>query len=304
MNDTDTAWHEWRSHGIGGSDIGALMGVSSFGSPWSVWAEKVGAIPPSETTERQQIGKDFEAPLAASFNRQTGLEIGGEQTWLKDRIAEWRRCTVDGFVLDGDETVAVWECKTDSRFGTWGKPENVPPSIYLQCQWNAAVADLPGTWLTVFHNGFNIEHLYVPRVAEVVQQLNETADRFWHDHVVTGTMPPVDSSDATIQAIGNMWPEHTDGLGVDIDPDLFDRWQTAQAIRAGAEKAEKALKAELAVALGDAEIGAADGIPLVTYRAQTRKTTCAHCGAVDESEPFRVLRKAPVPKIKKERHAA
>lgn len=301
---TDEKWHEWRGQGIGGSDIGALMGVSSHGSPCSVWAEKVGAMPPSETTERQQIGKDFEAPLAASFNRKTGLDIGGQQAWLSDTANPHRRCTVDGFVLDGDERVAVWECKTDARFGLWETPENVPPAIYMQCQWNAGVAGLPGTWLTVFHNGFNIEHLYVPFVPAVWAELTETADRFWFDHVVTGVMPPVDGSDATLATLAVLWPEHVEGLMADIDPDLFDRWQQTNAIKNGAEKAEKALKAELAVAIGEAEIGGHDGTPLVTYKAQTRKTTCAHCGAVDESAPFRVLRKAPVPKIKTRSEAA
>ena len=47
---------------------------------------------------------------------------------------------------------------------------------------------------------------------------------------------------------------------------------------------------KLRALLGDAYAGTIDGRQVVTLGTQTRKTTCQHCGAVDESAPFRVLR--------------
>lgn len=305
-----TEWHEWRRHGIGGSDIPALMGwAGKYGSPVSVWADKVGLLPPSDTSERQQIGKDFEAPLAASFNRATGLYIGGEQMWCIDQNASHRRCTLDGLVFESptseDATAAVgaWECKTDAGWQVWEHADNVPQRIKAQSVWNAGVTNMPGTWLTVMHGSFRIEHIWIPFDPILWEQMAREADRFWTTYVVTGDMPPADDSDATKDALDAIWPDHIPGQTADIDPELIDRWQTAAAIRRGAEKAEKALKNMIAMALGAAEIGQAHDLPLVTYRTQAgRKRTCPECGHTQQGDPFRVLR--PTKHTNQEKNAA
>ena len=101
--------------------------------------------------------------------------------------------------------------------------------------------------------------------------------------------------DATADAIGHVWPEHVAGATVDIT-------HLAEIITARGEMkdAAKLLEADIAdadnrikVAIGDGELGAVAGVPMFSYRQQAgRKTTCANCGHVTESKPFRVLRSA------------
>ena len=62
---TDREWHEWRSHGIGGSDIGAILGLSKFASPWTVWADKQGLLPPTPETQRQRRNPSIPVPRTA-----------------------------------------------------------------------------------------------------------------------------------------------------------------------------------------------------------------------------------------------
>ena len=38
---SDSEWLELRSHGIGGSDVAAIMGLSPWRTPYQVWADKV-----------------------------------------------------------------------------------------------------------------------------------------------------------------------------------------------------------------------------------------------------------------------
>jgi hypothetical protein len=38
----DEAWREARKQGLGGSDISAVLGFSTYNSPWEVWADKTG----------------------------------------------------------------------------------------------------------------------------------------------------------------------------------------------------------------------------------------------------------------------
>lgn len=64
----------------------------------------------------------------------------------------------------------------------------------------------------------------------------------------------------------------------------------AKADVKAAEARETAAAGVIRWAMKDAEVGLVDGEKACTLDTQTRKTTCRHCGAVDESAPFRVLR--------------
>src|SRR5689334_22139628 len=60
-------WHAERRKGIGGSDIPVLLGLSKYASPYSLWAEKIGQVPPDESddeAERFVIAHAMEPVLA------------------------------------------------------------------------------------------------------------------------------------------------------------------------------------------------------------------------------------------------
>ena len=41
-------WHELRSHGIGGSEIGTILGLNPWESAYYLWATKTGQLPPKQ----------------------------------------------------------------------------------------------------------------------------------------------------------------------------------------------------------------------------------------------------------------
>ena len=214
----DHAWLEWRRGGIGGSDIGALLGLSTFASPWSLWADKVGLIPPSETTERQRIGHRMETVLAGEYYDRTGLIVAAQQKWCTHPEYPWARCTIDGFATDpnagSDEPVAVVEFKTDAR-RNWA--DGVPPGIRAQCIWQMGVTGVHHAHLVVMHAGFNVDVHDIDWDQADWEFMLDRANRFWTEHVVTGTPPPVDGTNATDDAIAAVWPTHQPDATVDVD---------------------------------------------------------------------------------------
>ena len=44
-------WLEHRQKSIGGSDASAILGMNSYCSPYTVWADKLGKLPPKEDNE-------------------------------------------------------------------------------------------------------------------------------------------------------------------------------------------------------------------------------------------------------------
>jgi putative phage-type endonuclease len=290
-------WHTWRRGGIGGSDIAALLGLSSYASPWSVWCHKVGLLEPTDSTQRQRIGTRMEPVLAAELHDDTGLYVVGAQQRCQDVDRPYFRCTVDGFVSetpDGQpfDALGVWEAKTDGRFG-W--PDGIPVNIRAQCIWNMGVTGTDHAWLTVMFAGFKIEtyplELDGPASADL-RLMRDVAEAFWRDHVLTNVPPPPDGSDATADAIAEVWPKHQEGVAVELPDDLVGRWQVAKAREKAAKEEAKALRNQIAAAIGDAEIGTVDGAPAVTYRQQDRD------GYTVEPTSFRVLRDAPKPRTR------
>lgn len=308
MADRDE-WLAWRRGGIGGSDIPALMGLSRYASPWSLWAEKVGLLEPSETTQRQRIGQVLEGAIAQLFHEETGLHTLGDQTWCEHPDTPIARCTVDGFVVETDPALGTYmpgdgswpflgthQIKTDGRFG-W--PDGVPVNIRAQCVWEMGVTGLPHCWLSVLFAGFRFEVFEIAWDADAERDwlmMLDTAERFWADHVVPGNPPPIDHSDATADAVRAVWPDHTPGTVVPLDRMLgqLDRRVQLQAQIKRAKDELQQIDNEIKAAMGDAETATVNGVPVLTYRAAQR------AGYAVEPTTVRTLRAA----TKKERETA
>lgn len=269
-------WLAWRRGGIGGSDIAALLGLSSFSSPWALWAEKVGLLPDEPMTQRQRIGLRAEAMLSEEFHDETGLFITGEQTWCTDPAVDYRRCTVDGFVSETDspsidETIGTWQCKT---WGTRDWRDGIPPAIRAQCIWEMGVTAMKRCWLTVMFSGFRIEHYEIAMDADAKADLafmNQRADRFWTDCVLPGIPPAVDGSDATQRALNAAYSHVEPGESTTVARDVVEALSAAKE-RMRVLKTEIAgYEAEIKASLGSAEIGVGDdGQQLVTWRSVER----------------------------------
>ncbi len=291
-------WLQWRRNGIGGSDIAAILGHSSWASPWSLWAEKTGLYtPPDHMTERQQIGLDLETAIAAMFCRKASLHVSRHQAQCERPGMEWARCTVDGYVTrtgdPGDPLIGGFEAKTDGRF-SW--PDGIPIAYQCQGQWNMWVTGLPRWWFAVLHAGFRFEVYELEADPADQAHIVAAARSFWHDHVLTGVPPDTDGHDATLAAIAEAWPNEQTGKTVDLDTtavEALEAWQRARGYRLHWEAAEKALKAELQAAVADAETACLDGVPVLSYRSQTRQPFTV------AASTFRVLREIK-PKPNKE----
>lgn len=277
----DNDWHAWRAQGIGASEVPTLLGLnSSFDSAWALWARKVGLLPAAgEETERQRLGHDLEPVLAGRFRRATGLEVAGEQTWCVHKEKPWARATVDAFVVEPepgatiDNAIGVAEWKSDGGLGTWRR-EGIPARIQAQVQAQMWVTGLDHAWLGVFHSGFRFEVYELERDERDVALIAERAEAFWVNHVLTGEPPPIDSSDATARALGQVYDREEPGKRIELPDHLASApmalRQMKDTIKYETERCKK-LENELKAAMGDAEVAAINGVPAFSLRAQERR---------------------------------
>ena len=277
LTDVDAAFHAERRTGIGGGDAAALVGLSRYGSPYSVWARLVGLLHPTPETPRQTIGHELEPVIARLFHRETGLYVAGEQASVRHRRARWARGFVDGFVFeyewdrdsDLDGCLGGFEAKTDGRFG-W--PDGVPVNYQAQAQWYMLITGQPRWWFGVLFAGFRFEVFVLDADRADQGLLARRAGQLWHRHVLTGEPPPVDGSDATADTLRQLYPEHVAGETVAVDDlvdvitERFDLKEDAKRIKDRLAVIDNTLKE----AIGDAATATVGDVPIFTYRSHER----------------------------------
>ena len=292
--DTRAEWLQWRRSGIGASDIGALLGISPWASPWSVWADKLGLLPDDQLDDDdpREFGRRAEAMVAPWFHDKTGLYVIGEQLWASNPAEPWMLATPDGVVAEGPHTALADALGGLEIKATNDRPWHTIPEHYqAQGQWQMAVCGWERVWFAVLH--YRRLRIYeLPRDQADIDYMTSRAREFWLRHVLTGEPPEVDGSEATAAAIAAIYPTTTKGETADLDDvaGAFAMLAQAKADRKDAEAREDAAGNVIRWAMADAEEGRVRGLTACSLKSQTRKTTCQHCGAVDESAPFKVLR--------------
>jgi len=237
-------------------------------------------------------GRWLEAAIGPWFEHETGLYVAGEQTWCTHPDHPHHRCTVDGFVFEGPgergfrEALGLEETKVTGPGKRW---DEIPAHYQAQGQWQMYVTGLERVWFAVLM-GRRLDIHELERDQADIDFMVERADEFWQWHVLAGKPPDTDGSDATLRALGAVYPTETPGERSELVTADVTMWALAKAEKRIAVDREKEAKAAILAQLGAAEVGTVDGDPVVTARSQTRTTRCAACGHTTESDPFRVLR--------------
>lgn len=277
IDDRTPEWHAWRAQGIGGSDIAAICGLSSFGSPFSTYLVKRGEIDEPDLSESPAVefGKRVEPIIPAWFHDRTGLYVVGEQTWCTHPDNPVHLCTADGFVAESPSSTLAdalgpveFKATRDSE-KEW--EEQVPTKYVLQGQWQCHVNEAERMWFAVIHRMSGAFRTYaMERDDTVIAELVRIADEFWQ-RVVDGNPPPADAHDATTAALKEAYPVGFDGDGVDLTADLIDRWQGAKADEKVAQSTVTAFENEIKALLGDESTGLVNGVVRATWKSQDRR---------------------------------
>jgi len=71
-------WLSERWKSIGGSDAAAVVGLSQWATPFTVWCDKTGRVPDREDNEAMRQGRDLEEYVALEA---TGKRVHRDNAW-------------------------------------------------------------------------------------------------------------------------------------------------------------------------------------------------------------------------------
>jgi len=179
-------WLESRRKGIGGSDVGPIMGLSTWSTAYDVWKEKVGLKPIEERdTKQQAYGKMLEDTLRQWYVRETGREVVVPEMLVHPKH-EFMLANLDG--VTGDRRVV--EIKTSRSGKDWGEPgSNVIPVYYAaQVQHYMIVTGIHVADVVVSIAGSMPEIYEIPEDIEMQRVIVDAETEFWQ--LVQSNRPP------------------------------------------------------------------------------------------------------------------
>ena len=216
-NITRDQWLAYRRTGLGGSDAGAIMGVSPYKSAYAVWADKLGALPPAEDTEPMRQGRDLEEYVARRFCEETGLRVRRSRQMLRSLDHPMMLANIDRQVI-GQR--AGLECKTsrDIRMTRYKNGE-YPLEYYAQCLHYLAVTGWDRWYLAVLVYGTGLLVYTIDRrgAEDDIAALIAAEEAFWRDYVETRSQPAPDALESTTRALGAVWAASDAGTAIDAD---------------------------------------------------------------------------------------
>lgn len=197
-------WLEHRQKSIGGSDASAILGMNTYCSPYTVWADKLGKLPPKEDNEAMRLGRDLEEYVAKRFTEETGKKLRKENNIIINPDYPFAHANVDRMVIGED---AGFEAKTTSamnlkRFKNGEYPEN----YYVQCVHYLMVTGAKRWYLGVLILGVGFKRFEIERDEEEIAALAKSEEAFW-EYVKTNTPPQTDGSDSTCETLTTIYPE-------------------------------------------------------------------------------------------------
>lgn len=278
-------WLFWRRDGVGASDVAAICGLSTFGSPMAVYLDKVGLAPEQPETDSMRWGKLLEPVVAAEFAEQTGLYVVCPQLLVHDEDQWWRRATLDGLVVEYDagtmdgivaSALGLIEIKT-TRDSSWD--DGIPDRVALQIQYQLGVAQMEHAWLAVLHGGQRLAIHELDFQPDVFAALCSLVDRFYSEHVIPRNPPPADSNPATTAALKGAFGDRADGSSVVLDDETLQvaaEWLPAKAALKEAEAHVELIENRLRAALGDAVEACDECGPILSWKPQPLR------GRIDE----------------------
>lgn len=282
-------WLAERRKSIGGSEVGAIMGLNKYQSAVSVWANKIGIVPDAEPNEAMIQGTDLEGYVSERFTRLTGKKVRHCNYILRNDDYPHLHANVDRLVR-GES--AGLECKTASALSVSKfKGGDFPTSYYAQCVAYMAVTELPVWYLAVVVLGkeFKVfkmvrdgqdtskpdwcESVTVIDDAEFDAIKSSVAD-FWQ-HVEDETMPEIDGSKATSDTLTAMYPG---GDVPDIEPleldDMRDKICVLRDLKDEKHRIDeniRLLENTFKARMEDAETAYCDNVK-ITWKPQERTT--------------------------------
>ncbi len=299
-------WLAARRNGIGASEIAAVLGISPWESPFSLyWRKRNGWE--IEANDEMSAGTRLEPAVALWWaDQHPGYVVHGAGLYAHP-LRPWQIVTPDRLVCDPQMhdnpfpddptypyshadafTLAVLECKWVAySWDGWGRPgsDEIPVHYRAQALWQVDVMGVDDWYLAALGpDGFRDYH--GRRDETDLRVMREAGARFMAR--LAGDDPPdVDEHTATITTLKRLHPSVDHDGVVEVDADLAAGYARARALKARAAGLCDRYEARLRAALGPARRAMCGGRLVASRSVFDRAGYTVAAATIDRLNPGR-----------------
>ena len=265
---------EWQKI-VTASKVAAIIGVSPWESPYSIWQRMKGNLPPVETNDAMRRGNYLEAGVIAWWKAQhPEYPLVEEQFYAHSAgFMPWAAATLDAragtdYDVEPPEDV-ILEVKTQSRMDDWGQPgtDEIPTHYLTQVYWQLAMCpEAKRAYVAVLGPFLEFSEYVVERDDAIQADLIARCQAFYES--LAGDVPPaLDDSVATFDTLKALNPSIDKGESIDVGADLGIEYVASVTGAKQAIARERAAKSAVLDGIGLAQYATANGVRVARRQA-------------------------------------
>lgn len=270
-------WLQHRESGIGSSEVGTILGLNPWETPYQLWRRKKGLDAPTEENFAMKAGHYLEDAVSMFYHDATGDEI------IKSSVGDW---------LAVNTEKPYMRVSPDRTFWQSGAPHKAENKGILECkttQLDIDENDLPKHWLCQLQYQLGVTGMHHGALAWLTQgrkfgyrqiafdqefydYITEEVERFWTDNI-QGDQEPLSMS---IDDVAIKYPQSTEGKSITADAGIMQEIEELRTLKErikGLSTRKTQLEDDIKLFMGDAEALVMEGVdkPLATWRTAKGK---------------------------------
>jgi predicted phage-related endonuclease len=272
------------------------MGLSRWGSPLSVFVDKLGlGEPRDDPPEFMKWGHILEGPVAKEYAARTERTLfnPGEFTIFSHDQLTFQQVTPDRMILKDPggrlDVPGSLSIKTGGFFKAKEWDDEPPLEYQVQLQHELHVLGWEWGSFAILIGGQKLIHLDVERDEAFANKMIAAEIEFW-DRVLREDPPEADDKESSAKALAALYPQSSgESIALPANPffDLADDLEVTQATLKLAEARKRGMENRVKRFMGEAEFGILPDGSSFTWKTTERK---AYSKKIEASS-YRVLRR-------------
>lgn len=185
-----------RKLGIGGSDVGAIIGVSPFKTALDVYNDKISEVVVEEYSEDMARGNRAEKYVLEEYAEREGVELVTELETVLHPDYPFMRGNLDAKIKD--QNVVVEAKSTKAPMSMWDA--GIPEYYKAQVAYYAILTNADRVDIAVLFSGWQYGCYTYWRDADYEEYILKSVIDFWKNHV-EARIPPAPQSQEEIQQV-------------------------------------------------------------------------------------------------------
>lgn len=276
MSDLTPGSPEWNRL-LTASKVAAVLGVSPWESPRSIWHRMHGDLPSEPQTSAQSRGHYLEPAILAwwrdrhDVGHDEGREYRLQPTY---KLGGWAAATPDMVACIAEDDIVLVEAKSTNSLDDWGTPgtDEIPTYYLVQTQWQMHLSGIHRCYVPIIGPRLQFEEYVVDYYADYGQQL-EARMREFYDSLSADEPPPLDDTPATYEAVRRLHPEIDRGESVELTREQADDLVTFTHLAKETERSLRGAKTAVLDAMGRAQFATHQGVKIARRQPRGEAVT-------------------------------